>query len=347
MKFSFKDVIHQGDAINYRDMNSVEGMRYSEWHHFNFNDDSNALYGIVNLSLSGNIKNPDKGRAGISLVVNERGKIWRGTMDLQPVEKVSFETGSLNLNIAKHFVKLINDEYHVAAALKDESINLKATWIPETAGIRVTNIGGIINTFIIPRLRVEGSIWIDQHEYKFNNATGYHDHNWGYWDWGKDIGWDWGYIIQPSSSTNNNQKQITIVYGQVTDTMRKSAKSDLVLMVWEGRECRQVFLDEAVTISTKGQLTGIEIRRVPGLMAMLYPGRSQKIPQHICVQAKDGHDYLDIEMSVENAIEFIIPHPNNTGKTVINELVGEYAVQGSLNGQDYNFSYVGFAEITG
>lgn len=347
MKFSIVDRIRRGDALSNLNANAGDVHKYSEWHHFNFNDDANGLYGIFNLALSGNVENPEEGRAGISLVVYEKGEAWKGTMDLQPVEKVNFRPGSVDLNVGRHYVRLRKETYRIAGALKNQSVALKATWIPQLRGIRVSNIGGIINTFIIPRLTVEGSVWIDGHEYVLDGATGYHDHNWGYWDWGKDIGWDWGYIIQSPPARKNAPEPLTIVFGQVTDATRTTAKSDLVLMIWEGRECKQIFLDDAMEISTEGRLTGTEIRRVPGLMSLLYPGQSHATPELLRVVASDGDDHLEIDMEVESAIQFLVPHPTNTGNTVITELVGEYTVRGTLGGHTYDFSYVGFAEVAG
>ena len=42
--------------------------RYSEWHHFNFNDDASDVYGLFNLALSGDVHHPSRARAGVSLV---------------------------------------------------------------------------------------------------------------------------------------------------------------------------------------------------------------------------------------------------------------------------------------
>ena len=29
-------------------------------------------------------------------------------------------------------------------------------------------------------------------------ASAYHDHNWGRWHWGDDLGWDWGAFLTPA-----------------------------------------------------------------------------------------------------------------------------------------------------
>ena len=36
-------------------------------------------------------------------------------------------------------------------------------------------------------------------------ASGYHDHNWGRWHWGDDVGWEWGAFLAPSSGSTFDQ----------------------------------------------------------------------------------------------------------------------------------------------
>ncbi|MBI3015726.1 MAG: hypothetical protein HYY65_11875 [Candidatus Tectomicrobia bacterium] len=347
MKLRFVTRIQQDDALSRPRTDPGELQKYSEWHHFNFNDDANGLYGVLNLALSGNIQDPAQGRAGVSLVVCDRKKGWRGTMNLYSIEEARFSPGSVDLQIGANSVRFRKDRYLVSAALKDGSVVLKASWTPEASAIRVDNIGGMINTFILPRLAVEGSVRIAGCEYRIEGATGYHDHNWGYWNWGTDLGWDWGYLIQSPPRTRNGSPPVSIVFGQVTDATRAAAKSDLVLLVWVGERCAQVFLDEAVDIATAGELTGVAIPRVPGVMALLAPPRVSGIPRQLRIRAEDGEDRVEIRMDVENALQFLVPHPVGGGTTTIAELVGPYQAQGVLGGRAFAFTYAGFAELAG
>ena len=53
--------------------------------------------------------------------------------------------------------------------------------------------GPPIHWVVIPRLRAEGTIEIDGVVHHLQNAPAYHDHNWGYWSWGDDFAWEWGF----------------------------------------------------------------------------------------------------------------------------------------------------------
>jgi len=52
-----------------------------------------------------------------------------------------------------------------------------------------------VNTFILPSLQVDGVLELRGKRYELRNVTGYHDHNWGVWGWGRGLRWNWGYSV--------------------------------------------------------------------------------------------------------------------------------------------------------
>jgi len=352
MRISVVERIERGDALSRLRTGPPDPERYSEWHHFNFNDDANGLYGIFNLALSGDVRDPDASRAGVSLVVSEQGR-WRGTMNLYGTEEAAFDAGAVDLALGANSVRWHDGVYHVQGALKDGSVRIDATWSPRCEGVRVDNIGGVVSTFILPRLDVTGSLEVDGRPYRLRGATGYHDHNWGYWTWGQDMGWDWGYIIESrppapagTASAGDAGRPLSIVFGQVTDASRDRAKSDLVLVIWTGERCTQVFLDDAVRISTEGELASDAVPRVPGVLALL-EGRRSTVPRRLEIRAEDGDDWIEVVMEADHALQFLVPHAGGKGTTTVSELVGRYSVKGELDGDPVDFSYIGFAELAG
>jgi hypothetical protein len=344
MRIRLAETIEQGDTLNLLPAAGEDPEHHSEWHHFNFNDDANGLYGIFNMALSGDLRDPQRSRVGVSLVVCERGR-WRGTMSLYQVEEARFTPGTVDLQIGPNSVRFRDAGYLVSGTLKDRSIRLSATWKPLCLGVRIDNIGSLISTFIVPRLSVEGSLAIEGREYKLDGATGYHDHNWGQWRWGRDLGWDWGYVIQRPDDEASTPP-LSIIFGQVTDATRAVARSDLVLMTWQGEHCTQVFLDDAVEITTSGELPATDIPRVPGLLTFVEL-RRHGLPRSLLVRVADGDDSLELQMDVHNGLQFLIPRTVGAGITTVSELLGRYRVRGMLGGQSLDFSYVGFAELAG
>src|SRR5271156_4098709 len=99
MRIQLTGNMKQGDHIRYLRADSQidrdeKLANYSEWHHFNFNDDDNGLYGIVNLAIAGDLDNGDTGRVAMSLVVCEHGR-WRGTMTMYRPGQARFTPGEV------------------------------------------------------------------------------------------------------------------------------------------------------------------------------------------------------------------------------------------------------------
>jgi len=356
--------IARDDAFTPPVAGAADAARYSEWHHFTFNDEAAEVHGIFNLALSGDVHDPVRSRAGVSLVVCERGVGWHGTMNLYPVEESRFDRGSIDLAIGGNHVRFDRGRYEVAGALKDGSVSFAATYTPRAAPMRIDRIGGVVSSFLLPRFDVEGTLRLHGREIPLRGASGYHDHNWGTWDWGRDIGWDWGYVLQPApvapgargrrisraataaSRTSLAAAPYSIVFGQVTDATRATAKSDLVVLVWQGDAWSRAFLADAVSLRTEGELPYGDVPRIPGVMSLLAPGRP-RIPERVLITAADGDDVLEITLTVDAAMQFLIPHPATSGHTTISELLGEYTVRGRLDGTPVDFRYVGFAELAG
>ncbi len=340
MKLNFARHDLSLDGLSSPSEETLASQRYSEWHHFTFGDDAAGLCGIVNVALSGDVRHNERGRCALSLVTHEADYGWTGTMNVIGPEQARYEPPAIDLTVANSSVTFRDGAYHVDAALRDGSVRLDARWEPRAEAIRIENMGGFINTFIVPRLDVHGDVTIAGREYQLSSALGYHDHNWGAWDWSRDLGWNWGYLLEAGSGGT------AIVFGQVTDASRSAARTELVLIVWRGSELTHIFLDEAVVLETYGRYGG-NVPRVPGVMALLTPGRVTAVPERLTVNALDGNDFLHIDCDVHDAIQFLVPHPRGSAHTAVSELVGTYSVRGEIDGRPLAFTRGAFAELAG
>jgi hypothetical protein len=340
MKLNFARNDLSLDGLSAPSEETLRTQRYSEWHHFTFSDDAAGLCGIVNLALSGDVRDPERGRCALSLVTHEAEHGWNGTMNVIGPEEARFAIGSADLYVGGSSVVFRDGGYDVEASLRDGSVKLNARWQPRAEAIRIENMGGFINTFIVPRLDVDGEITIAGRRRALSGALGYHDHNWGAWDWSRDLGWNWGYLLEPGDD------KTAIVFGQVTDATRSTARTELVLILWRGAKLTHIFLDEAVVLETYGRFEGA-VPRVPGVMALLTPGRVTSVPERLAVNALDGRDFLRIECHVRDAIQFLVPHPRGSAHTAVSELVGTYSVRGEIDGAPLSFTRGAFAELAG
>ena len=266
-------------------------------------------------------------------------------MNVYTRDDVRFASGQIDLAVGESAVRFADGCYQVRARLKDESVAIDATWTPQAEAVRIENMGGFINTFIVPRLATSGEVVIRGRRVVLRAVPGYHDHNWGTWDWSRDLGWNWGYLLEAPSS-GSTTPATSIVFGQVTDATRSAARTELVLMVWRGDALTHVFLDDAVTLEVTGR-SAITAPRVPGVMALLNPGRLSRIPERLVIRARDGEDELEIECVVEHAVQLLIPHAAGPQHTAVSELVGEYRLRGRIDGAPIDFRCGGFAELAG
>ncbi len=342
MKLKLAGVTLDDDAFSAPRADVLDEQRYSEWHHFTWHDGATGIAGMVNLAVSGDVRRADRGRIGVSLLACDPSTGWHGGMNLYGLDEAAFSPGSLDVRIAQNAVRRSGDGYAVTVATKDGAVRLDATWTPSTAPIRIDNMGGIINAFVVPRLAVSGTVTIGGRAIALRGAHGYHDHNWGAWEWGRELGWDWGYLAEPPGGA----EPYAFVFGQVTDGTRAAAKTELVLLVWRGAALSHVFLDESLDLAASGRLRGTSIPRYPGLMTIFEPGEAS-VPSEVELRASEGADRLAIRLHVREAAQFLIPRLSGTGHTTIAELTGEYEVDGVLDGARVAFRTGGFAEVAG
>ena len=331
------------DVLSSPDTAALASQRYSEWYHFTFGDVRAGIGGVVNFALFGDVRDPERGRASMSLVVHEGARRWSGTVDMYGTDEARFTPGTVGLAMGSNTVRFDEGRYAVAAELKNRTVSIDATWTPRADAVRVENIGGFVNSFIVPRLDVTGVVRIGDRAIALERAGGYHDHNWGAWDWDRDVGWNWGYLLEAGAP---RERENAVVFGQVTDATRGAARSGLVVMRWRGAKLTQVFLDDAVTLEALGRLA-VEPPRVPGVLALFVPGRVAPVPEHLRVVAADGADTLRIDCRVRDAIHFLIPHAAGNGQTTVAELAGDYAASGELDGESVAFTCPAFAELAG
>jgi hypothetical protein len=328
------------DALSAPDPQALALQRYNEWHHFAFRDDGLALSGIVNLALSGDVRDGDRGLAVVSLLVHEEAAArWHGTMNVYASAEARYAAGAVDLAIARSSVRFTGGAYTVRARLKDRSVEIDTVWKPRAEAVRIDGMGGFLGTFIVPVLGVEGTVRIGGRTFELAGASGYHDHNWGAWEWSRDLGWSWGYLHSAAS-----ERATAIVFGQVTDAAGVSARTEPVVLVWRDAALSHVFLDRAVTVRAFGRLDA-DVPRVPGVMALLSPGRAGSVPERLAVDVSEHADGLRIEGRVRHGLEILIPHAAGSGHTSVAELAADLSVAGVLDGEPVAFACRAFAEL--
>ena len=193
---------------------------------------------------------------------------------------------------------------------------------------------GWISWHVAPRLRLEGALALDGRPLELTGASGYHDHNWGRWHWGDDIGWQWGAFLAPAPA-------LAVVLSRGTDRLHRRGEPVLTL---HGHDRMWTFRGGCVAVHREGWFDG-PLVRVPGAMAALQAGRRRpRLPTVVRVTADDGYDRLELRFEVSGAAQIIAADPHRRGYSFNHELVGRFAGHGRTGGRSWRLRGLGVFE---
>jgi hypothetical protein len=118
-----------------------------------------------------------------------------------------------NLDIGQNQVRLDGLQYHISLRLRaeDDGSELDGTLtLNPDAGrslppLVIRGARGWLSGYVVPVLsgRMSGAITLGRETISLEGASGYHDHNWGFW---RDVRWQWGQVADGD---------LSLVYGRV------------------------------------------------------------------------------------------------------------------------------------
>jgi hypothetical protein len=189
---------------------------WAEWLYFNGRSTDGRTRFYLTF-IVGPVSRPGFRSAGVRLQLDRDGRATSYSAAADVDERVVLDTAP-DLDIAGNSVRLDGTRYR---------ISLRLTGLPTIAGAPApAAVGellldpapgrslppavlhgarGWLSGYVVPVLsgKLSGSLKVGAESVQFDAATGYHDHNWGFW---KDVRWQWG---QVSGST------LSFIYGRV------------------------------------------------------------------------------------------------------------------------------------
>jgi hypothetical protein len=160
-----------------------------------------------------------------------------------------------------------------------------------------------------------------------SGASAYHDHNWGRWRWGEDLGWEWGCFLTPA----DGPASIAVIFSRTTDRAHRRVGVPLVLAVTERRRS---FSGGAVDVSWSGLLESAP-RRLPGAMAALHSDQAApRLPERLRIRADDGVDRVELDFVARAAAQLVAADPAQRGYGFVHELVGTFSFESRLGGSE-------------
>jgi hypothetical protein len=145
------------------------------------------------------------------------------------------------------------------------------------------------------------------------NGTGYHDHNWGFWD---GVTWQWGQV---------QQGELSIVYGRLHPPA-DAADPDRV----------PGFLAVLGPDGPIGHATDVRITETNA------PAAAR--PERIRVEGRGPGLHLDMDLHVDDAVTTSMPRGSFGGGMNFLQMHATYRVQGEAAGHRLDFEAPGAAE---
>lgn len=330
---------------------------YNEWHYFNVIDEEQNLSLICTFKLNGCF--------GVSEILlgyytNDGSNAYFVTY---PIDIAEYSSETPDVTIANNTVKLTPRGYSVHVASEDGSVLFDALFKPETepspvfsandfSPISVEEINWIVAS---PKMKVNGELTVDGKTYTLKNARGYHDHNWGYWNWGDDLGWDWGQTTQTKNSLNGSDPgKYSLNFGNITDASYTQSFSS-VMRLWRNKEVAATFIGEDIQVIHSNPFVGPI--PVPYLNAFMPPGSFPLPLKTDILASSDSGDYLDITFTADPShcapLPVAVPMMDANGNPIVKyriiwEMIGTYEVDGEIDGKPISYTADGFMEsVTG
>lgn len=311
---------------------------FKEWYHFNLLAPGDGTDIILNLSLDGDVNRVGGGDADLILLVHRAGEGWRGAIDSYEAAAVDLDERQLDMRLGGNVIRYADGRYRLSARLRDGSAGLEAELRPATKPMMVWNdtpLGsGHLNWLILPHLEADGRLLLDGRAVALDGICAYHDHNWGFWRWGEDFGWEWGFASDMGRPLGEGRD--TLVFDRTTDRLG-STVMEQTLALWRDAELVKLFTRRMLRTERRGTFRG-RIPRVPGAMNLLAQGAVLAVPAELRISARDGADWLDIAYRVEAALQVTIPGELGFGTVGLNETVGSLQAAGRVAGERVAFA---------
>jgi hypothetical protein len=322
------------DTLRFPGLLDPSAFAYKDWLHLNVFDHSTGIVGLVNLSVHG-----PPGGLGTQVVsaafFDLEGEGWVGALVGGSWADAAVTLRGLSTATA---TLTMGAEGRVLAAFTSEKLRLRLVARPATRAVEVRGTqpfgSGWLGWRAVPRLTAEG--WIELAGTRLPGGTfsAYHDHNWGRWHWGDDIGWEWGSFQAADDGS--------VVLATTTD--RRHLRRDPFIVTLDHHDVRRTFTGARVGTRWSGAGPSPTCR-TPGALAALHSDRRRpRLPGRLNVSARMGRDELELEFNCRSVAQVIIADPIVAGTSFLHQLSGRFRASGRLAGQQFEFDGLGIVE---
>jgi hypothetical protein len=194
---AFDDVLREMDRFHEVPVNSEWSDSWAEWLYFNGRSENASFY----LSfIAGPTDGAGRRPVLVRLQLEESGHTTSYSESIE-IDGAALHESAPNLTLGRNEVRLEGSEYHVRLDLPAESGPGRVAgelWLRAERGrflppLTVRGARGWLSGYVVPVMSGswQGSLGVQGRSISFDDAAGYHDHNWGFWE---GVTWQWGQV---------------------------------------------------------------------------------------------------------------------------------------------------------
>ena len=318
---------------------------WKDWYHFVLLHAASGWRAIVNVNLAGG---GDAAELQYTLVIHAPGEPSRQHGASRSLPWRAGMVRARPLAIRSDEVELVFDQQVFGLRVQPRGLDLGIALHarPDATPLLVTEGSafgsGFIGWGLLPGLLARGELWAwGQKAAITHDWFCYQDHNFGRFRWGDDFGWEWmvAHVQAPQ------QPAITVVVDLRCDrTHRRGGLPYLFILV--GRELRKVFLGPSMTIRWIWSDSVRLPPRLPGAMATLLGGRTEREPVAVQIEAADERDRFSLRLAVDAHLQIVAADNAGSGHTRIGEASGAVSIRLRLGETELEAHGLGYAEFT-
>ena len=234
-----------------------------------------------------------------------------------------------SMRLGDSSVQYRDGSFRVVARLQSRPVEVDLTFRPVSMPSMINGIrfsAGPCHWFLVPKLLASGEVSVAGKRVSVVDVPAYHDHNWGYFRWGHDFAWVWGY-----AHSTDRTGDWTLTIDRLTN---RAGTVDLVrgLVLWSGARQLRFFSAGDVCLREDGFLRPSDAFRVPRALSLLCQGDATSVPKTLRAHASSRGDTLDFEFRCDKVCRVIVPNDDDLGVTIINEVTGDLRLDGRIGG---------------